>query len=72
MSYQSAGYCYTHFPVDVMMNGFDISNWNYNNDSDLSLIIIADNSIDLIKAYYNIMTDGLRRQILEACPKQRA
>jgi hypothetical protein len=49
----------THFPVDVMMNGFDLSNWNYNNDSDLSSFIIADDSIDLIKDYYDIMTDRL-------------
>jgi hypothetical protein len=60
MPYQSVGHCYTHFPVDVMMNGFDISDWNYNDDSDLSLFIIADDSIDLIKDYYNIMKDRLR------------
>ncbi len=53
MSYQSAGHCYTNLPVDVMMNGFDLSDWDYNNNSDLSLFIIADDSIDLIKDYYD-------------------
>jgi hypothetical protein len=68
MPYQSTGSCYTHFPVDVMINGFDLSNCNYNNDSDLSLFIIPDDSIDLIKYYYNLMTDGLRHQLLEVSP----
>ncbi len=54
-----------------MMNGLDLSDWNYTNDSDLSLFIIADDSIDLIKDYYDIMTDRLRRQILEASPNAR-
>jgi hypothetical protein len=67
MPYQSAG----DFPVDVVMNQFDLSDWNYNNDSDLSLFIILDESIDLIKDYNNIMTDRLRRQILEASPHSR-
>ncbi len=49
MPYQSVG----DFPVDVMMNQFNLSNWNYN-DSDLY------ESIDLIKDYYDIMTDRLR------------
>ncbi len=61
MPYQSTGCCYTHFPVDVMINEFDISDWNYNDDSDFSSFIIADDSIDLIEDYYNIMTDRLRR-----------
>jgi hypothetical protein len=61
MPYQSAGCCYTPFPLDVMMNGFDVSDWNYNDDSDLSSFIIADDSIDLIKDYYYIMTDRVRR-----------
>jgi hypothetical protein len=60
MPYQSVGCCYTHFPVDVMMNGFDLSNWNYNNDSDLSPFISLDDSIDTIKDEYNLMTDRLR------------
>ncbi len=51
MPYQSVG----DFPVDVMMNHFNISNWNYNDDLDLY------ESIDLIKDYYNIMTDKLWR-----------
>jgi hypothetical protein len=42
------------FPVDVMMNQFNSSDWNYNDDSDLY------ESIDLIKDYYNIMTERLR------------
>jgi hypothetical protein len=71
MPYQSAGFCCTHFPVDVMMNGFDISNWNYNGDSDLFLFIMTDDSIVLIKDYSDIMTDRLRRQILEASPSAR-
>jgi hypothetical protein len=61
MPYQSTGHCYAHFPVDVMMNGFDVSNWNYINDSDLSLFIILDDFIDLIKDEFDIMTDELRR-----------
>jgi hypothetical protein len=44
MPYQSAG----DFLVDVMMNQFNLSDWNYNADSDLSLFIIPDESIDLI------------------------
>ena len=55
MPYQSVG----DFPVDVMMNRFNLSNWNYN-DSDLY------ESIDLIKDYYDILTGRLRRQILDA------
>ncbi len=43
------------FLVDVVMNQFDLSNWNYDDDSDLY------ESIDLMKKYYNIMTDRLRR-----------
>jgi hypothetical protein len=48
MPYQSAGSYYTPVLVDVMMNGFDLSNWNHNGDSDLSSFIIPDDSIDLI------------------------
>ncbi len=55
MPYQSVG----DFPVDVMMNQFNISDWNDNDVSDLY------ESIDLIKYYYNIMTDRLMRWILE-------
>ncbi len=61
MPYQSVG----DFPVDVMMNQFDLSDWNYNNDSDLN------ESIDLIKDYCDIMTDRLRHQILDASPHAR-
>ncbi len=39
MPYKSVG----DFPVDVMMNQFNLSDWNYNDDSDLY------ESIDLIK-----------------------
>ncbi len=56
MPYQSVG----DYPVDVMMNQFNLSNWNYNDDSNLY------ESIDLTKDYYNIMTDRLRRQLLDA------
>ena len=63
MPYQSANCFYTHFPVDVMIDGFNISNWNYNNK--------PDDSIDLIKDYYDLMTDRLRRQILNASPHAR-
>jgi hypothetical protein len=59
--YQSVG----DFPVDVMMNKFDVSNWDDNDDSDLY------ESIDLIEDYYNIMTDKLRRRILETSPPAR-
>ncbi len=51
MPYQSVG----DFPVVVMMNQFTLSNWNDNDESDLY------ESIDLIKDYYDIMTDRLRR-----------
>ena len=61
MPYQSAG----DFLVNFMMNQFNLLDWNYNDDLDLSSLIIPDESIDLIKDYYNIMTDRLRRQILE-------
>jgi hypothetical protein len=61
MPYPSVG----DFTVDVMMNQFDISDWKYNDDSDLY------ESIYLIKDYYNIMTDRLRRQILDASPSAR-
>ncbi len=61
MPYQSVG----DFPVDIMMNQFDLSDWNYNDDSNLY------ESIDLIKDYYDIMTDILRRRILEASPHAR-
>ncbi len=50
MPYQPVG----DLPVDVMMNHFDVSSWNYNDDLDLY------ESIDLIKDYYDIMTDRLR------------
>ncbi len=56
MTYQSVG----DFPVDVMMNQFDLSDWNYNDNLDLY------ESIDLIKDYYNVMT-----QILDASPHAR-
>jgi hypothetical protein len=61
MPYQSVG----DFPVGVMMNQFHLSIWNDNDESDLY------ESIDLIKDYYNIMTDKLRHQILEASPHAR-
>ncbi len=61
MPYQSVG----DFPVDVMMNHFDLSDWNDNDESDLY------ESIDLIKDYYDIVTDRLRRRILEASPHAR-
>jgi hypothetical protein len=59
--YQSIG----DFPVNVMMIQFDISDWYDNDESDLY------ESIDLIKDYYNEMTDRLRRRILEASPHAR-
>jgi hypothetical protein len=61
MPYQSVG----DFSVDVMMNQFNLSNWNYNDDLDLY------ESIDLIKDYYDIMTDRLKRRILDASPHAR-
>jgi hypothetical protein len=61
MPYQSIG----DLPVDVMMNQFDLSDWNDYDESDLY------ESIDLIKDYYDIMTDRLRRRILEAFPHAR-
>jgi hypothetical protein len=61
MPYQSVG----DFPVDVMMNRFNLSDWNYNDDSDLY------ESIDLMKDYFDIMTDRLRHRILDASPHAR-
>ncbi len=61
MPYQSVG----DFPVDVMMNQFDLSYWNDNDESDLY------ESIDLIKDNYDIMTDRLRPRILEASSHAR-
>ncbi len=61
MPYKSVG----DFPVNVMMNQFDLSDWNYNDDSDLY------ESINLIKYYYNIMIERLRHQILDASPSVR-
>ena len=61
MPYQSVG----DFPVDVMMNQFIFLDWNDDDDSDLY------ESIDLIKDYYNIMTDRIRHQILKASPHAR-
>ncbi len=61
MPYQSVG----GFLVDVMMNQFNLSDWNNNDESDLYEFI------DLIKDYYNIMIDRLRRRILEASPHAR-
>jgi hypothetical protein len=61
MPYQSIG----NFPVNVMMNQFDLSDWYDNYESDLY------ESIDLIKDYYNEMTDRLMHQILEASPHAR-
>ncbi len=54
-----------------MMNGFNLLNWNYNNDTDLSLFIIPDDSVDTIKDEYDLMTDRLRRRILKASPNAR-
>ncbi len=51
MPYQSI----SDFLVDVVMNQFNLSDWNDNDESDLY------ESIDLIKDYYNITTDRLRR-----------
>ncbi len=61
MPYQFIG----NFPVNAMMNQFDISNRYDNDESDLY------ESIDLIKDYYNEMIDRLRHQILEASPHAR-
>ncbi len=61
MPYQSIG----DFPVNFMMNQFDLSNWYDNDESDLN------ESIDLIKDYDDDMTDRLRHQILEASPYAR-
>ena len=61
MPYQSIG----DFPVNFMMNQFNLSNWYDNDESD------PNESIDLIKDYDDDMTDRLRRQILEASPHAR-
>ena len=51
MPYQSIG----DFPVNFMINQFNLSNWYNNDESDLN------ESIDLIKDYDDDMTDRLRR-----------
>ncbi len=61
MPYQSIG----DFPLNFMMNQFNLSNWYDDDESDLY------ESIDLIKDYYDDMTDRLRRRILEASPHAR-
>jgi hypothetical protein len=61
MPYQSIG----DFPVNFMMNQFDLSNWYENDESDLY------ESIDLIKNYYDEMTDRLRRRISGQSPHAR-
>ncbi len=61
MPYQSIG----DFPVNFMINQFNLSDWYKNDESDLY------ESIDLIKDYDDEMTDRLRRQILEASPHAR-
>ncbi len=61
MPYQSIG----DFPVNVMMNQFDVSDWYDNAESDLY------ESNNLIKDYYDEMTARLRRRILEASPHAR-
>ncbi len=61
MPYQSIG----DFPVNFMMNQFNLSDWYDNDESDLY------ESIDLIKDYDDDMTHRLRRQILEASPHAR-
>ncbi len=61
MPYRSIG----DFPVNYMMNQFSLSNWYDNDESDLY------ESIDLIKDYYDDMTDRLRHRILEASPHAR-
>jgi hypothetical protein len=71
MPYQSADCSFAHFPVDLMIRGFDLSNWNYNDESDLSLFILSDDSIATIEDEYDLMTDRLMRQILKASPHAR-
>ncbi len=61
MPYQSIG----DFPVNFLMNQFDLSDWYDNDESDLY------ESIDPIKDYYDEMTDRLRHQILEASSHAR-
>jgi hypothetical protein len=54
-----------------MINTFNLSNWNYNNKSDLSPFILPDDSIATIEDEYNLMTDRLWHQILKASPHAR-
>ncbi len=54
MPYQFVGCCFTHFPVDFMINKFDLSNWNYNDKSDLSPFILPNSSIAAIEDEYNL------------------
>ena len=57
MPYQSVG----DFLVDVMMNQFDLSNWNCNDDSDLY------ESIDLINLEEPIRLPSPHRIIFSVC-----
>jgi hypothetical protein len=54
MQYQCAGCCFTYFPVDVMINGFNLLHWNHNNESDLSLFISPDDSIAAIEDKHDL------------------
>jgi hypothetical protein len=60
MPFQFADSCFTHFPVDLMINGFDLSNWNSNDKSDLSPFILPDEFIAMIENKYNFMIERLR------------
>ncbi len=61
MPYQSIG----DFPVNFLMNQFNLSELYDNDESDLY------ESIDLIKDYDDDMLDRLRRGILEVSPHAR-
>ncbi len=71
MPYQTAGYSFTHFSIDLMINGFDLLNWNDNDESDLSPFNLPDDSTAMIEEEYNLMTDKLMHQILKASPHAR-
>ncbi len=60
MPYQSIG----DSPVNFMMNQFNLSDWYDNNESDLY------EPIDLIKDYYDEMTDRLRLEYWKHPPMQ--
>jgi hypothetical protein len=54
-----------------MINGYDLSNWYSNNESDSSPLVLPNDFIATIEDKYDLMTDRLMYQILKASPHAR-